>query len=106
MKARKIKKGDTVKVLTGKDKGRTGKILKYSAVNRVLVEGVNLMKKHVKPDTNKGVQGGILERESSLNISNVQLLDSTNKATRVGFKFLKDGRKVRYSKSNGEMIDV
>ena len=105
--ANKIKTGDMVVVLAGKDKGRSGKVIKMTTKDRVLVEGINMIKKHVRPNPQQQVQGGILDREAPLHISNVAILNSvTNKADRVGFKVLEDGRKVRYFKSNGEMIDV
>ncbi len=105
--ASKIKRDDEVIVVTGKDKGRHGKVLKFAAKNRVLVEGINMVKKHVKPNPQKNVQGGILEREAAIHISNVALMNpSTNKASRVGFKHLKDGAKKRFFKSDNEMIDI
>lgn len=107
MAMQKIKKDDRVIVLTGKDKGRTGKVIKYISKDRVLVEGVHMVKKHVKPNPQKNVQGGILEREAGIHISNLALLNTvTNKADRIGFKILEDGRKVRYFKSNNEMVEV
>ena len=107
MAMQKIKKDDMVIVLTGKDKGRSGKVIKYVSKDRILVEGVNMVKKHVKSNPQQNVQGGILERESGIHVSNVALLNTvTNKADRVGFKILEDGRKVRYFKSNDEMVDV
>lgn len=107
MAIKKIKVDDIVVVLTGKDKGRTGKVLKFAKKDRVLVEGVNIVKKHVRSNPQKNVQGGILEREAGIHISNVALLNqATNKADRVGGKTLDDGRKVRYFKSNDEVVDV
>lgn len=107
MAIKKIKQDDMVVVLTGKDKGRTGKIIKFVGKNRALVEGVNLVKKHLKPNPQKNVEGGIVERESSIHISNLAIHNpSTKKADRVGMKFLEDGRKVRIFKSNGEVIDI
>ena|SRR3990167_4605370 len=107
MAMRKIKRDDTVIVITGKDKGRTGKVIKVLPDRKVLVEGINLVKKHVRPNPNKGEQGGILERELSVNVSNVAIWNpATKKPDRVGFKILKDGKKVRYFKSNDEVIDV
>jgi len=104
---KKIKVGDEVIVLTGKDKGRTGKILKSLSSDRVLVEGVNMKKKHVRPNPQLSVQGGIVEREAGIHASNVALLNpQTNKADRVGIKTLEDGRKVRYFKSDGEMVEA
>lgn len=103
----KIKTGDTVIVLTGKDKGRSGRILKYVKKNRLIVEGVNMVKKHVRPNPNKNEQGGILEREAGIHVSNVAILNpQTQRADRVAFKTLEDGKKVRYFVSNGEVIDI
>lgn len=107
MAMQKIKKDDMVIVITGKDKGRSGKVIRKLANDRVLVEGINMQKKHVKPNPNKQEQGGIQEREGSIHVSNVAIFNpTTKKADRVGFKVLKDGKKVRYFKSNDEMIDV
>ena len=104
----KIKKGDEIIVITGKSKGARGKVLKVlTAKQRVLVEGVNLIKKHVKPNPNTNTQGGIVERESPVHISNVALFDPVNKkAAKVGFKTLDDGRKVRYFKVSGELVEA
>lgn len=105
--ANKLKKDDEIIVIAGKDKGRTGKILKILRNGKVLVEGINVIKKHVKPNPQTNTQGGIIEREAALQSSNVALIDpSTGKASRVGFKILDDGRKVRFLKSSGEVIDV
>ena len=102
----RIKKGDQVIVITGKDKGRQGVVLSV-ADDRVVVEAVNLAKKHVKANPMAGVEGGIVEKEMPLAISNVMLFNPmTNKGDRIGFKTLEDGRKVRYFKSNGEVVDV
>lgn len=107
MVMQRVKKGDTVIVIAGKDKGRSGKIIQLLSKNRVLVEGINLIKKHVKPNPNKNEQGGIREKEAAIHASNVVMLNTvTNKPDRVGFKHLEDGTKVRYFKSNGEVIDV
>lgn len=103
---KRIKKGDQVIVITGKDKGRQGTVLKVTDTN-VLVEAVNMAKKHTKPNPMAGVEGGIVEKAMPLNISNVMLFNPmTSKGDRVGFKILEDGRKVRYFKSNGEVVDV
>lgn len=103
---KRIKKGDQVIVITGKDKGRQGTVLKVTDTS-VLVEAVNLAKKHTKPNPMAGVEGGIVEKAMPLNISNVMLFNPmTNKGDRVGFKILEDGRKVRCFKSNGEVVDV
>jgi large subunit ribosomal protein L24 len=105
--ARKIRKGDDVIVLTGKDKGKRGTILRVLDEDRVVVENVNLAKKHMKPNPTKGEPGGIVEKEMPIQASNVALFNpATNKADRVGFKTLDDGRKVRVFKSNGEVVDV
>lgn len=103
----KIKKDDMVIVIAGKDKGLSGKVIKMLPKHRALVEGINLVKKHVKPNPNKGERGGILEREASIHVSNVAILNSVaKKGDRVGIKQLEDGTKVRYFKSNDEVIDV
>ena len=105
--ARKIRKGDDVIVLTGKDKGKRGTILRVLDEDRVLVENINLAKKHMKPNPQKGEPGGIVEKEMPIQVSNVALFNpATNKGDRVGFKTLDDGRKVRVFKSNGEVVDV
>ncbi len=107
MSMKKIKKNDEVIVLVGKDRGRTAKVLKVLDNDRLLVEGVNIVKKHVKPNPQKQVQGGIVDQEASIHASNVALFNPiTKKADRVGFKSLEDGRKVRVFKSNGEVVDV
>jgi len=103
----KIRKGDQVVVLTGKDKGKRGAVLSVLATGRVVVEGVNKVKRHTRPNPMKGVSGGILEKEMSIHASNVALFNAaTEKADRVGFKVLEDGRKVRVFKSNGEVVDA
>ncbi len=105
----KIKKGDTVKVISGANLGKEGKVLKvYPKTNRVIVEGVNVIKKHAKPTQNHP-DGGILEYEAPFSVSNVMLVDGKNGTTRVGYKFVtdKNGKesKVRYSKKSGEVLD-
>jgi len=103
----KIRKGDDVVVIAGKDKGKRGTVLRRVDAERVVVEGVNRVKKHVKPNPLKGQTGGIVEKEMSIHVSNVALFNSaTQKADRVGFKSLDDGRKVRVFKSNGEVVDA
>jgi len=103
----KIKKGDDVVVVTGRDKGRRGTVLNIMDNGRVLVEGVNQAKKHQKPNPNAGVQGGIIDMEMPLDQSNVMLFNPiTEKGDRVGIKKLEDGRKVRFFKSNNEVVDV
>ncbi len=104
--ARRIRKGDDVIVLAGKDKGKRGTVL-VVLEDRVVVENINLAKKHMKPNPNKGEPGGIVDKEMPLHVSNVALFNpATNKGDRVGFKVLEDGRKVRVFKSNGEVVDV
>ncbi|PMB54818.1 LSU ribosomal protein L24p (L26e) [Coxiella-like endosymbiont] len=104
---KKIKKDDTVVVITGKDKGRQGKVLKVLPKGRILVEAVNLVKKHVKPNPNKNEKGGILKRESGIHVSNVAIYNpTTKKPDRVKIKVLEDGSKVRVFRSSGEVIDV
>ena len=103
----RIKKGDEVIVITGKDKGRRGTVLKVAENNRVLVEGVNIVKKHTKPNPNAGVAGGIVDMEMPIHRSNVMLFNPiTEKADKIGIKTLEDGRRVRYFKSNNEVVDV
>lgn len=100
----KIRKGDEVVVLTGKDKGKRGAVLRVGD-GAVVVEGVNRVKKHTKPNPIKGQVGGIVEKEMPLDVSNVALFNpATQKADRVGFKVLEDGKKVRVFKSNGEVV--
>jgi large subunit ribosomal protein L24 len=103
----RIRKGDTVVVIAGKDKGRQGQVLRVDADDRILVEAINMAKKHVKANPQAGVEGGIVEKEMPLHVSNVMLQNPvTHKADRVGIKVLEDGRKVRYFKSNGEVVDI
>lgn len=103
----KLKKGDEIIVIAGKDKGKRGTILRRMPNNKVVVENVNMAKKHQKPNPNAGVAGGIVEQEMPMNISNVAIFNAaTGKADRVGFKILDDGRKVRFFKSNDEVIDA
>jgi len=104
---RKIKKGDDVVVITGKDKGRRGKVLRILSAERLVVEGVNMVKKHQRPNPQRGLQGGVIEREASLATSNVMLWNPmTKKGDRVGVRVLADGKRVRYFKSNGEAVDA
>jgi large subunit ribosomal protein L24 len=103
----KIRKGDDVIVLTGKDKGKRGSVLRRIDEEHVLVEGVNRAKKHMKPNPVKGVAGGIVDKDMPIHLSNVALFNpATKKADRVGFKVLEDGRKVRVFKSNGELVSA
>lgn len=102
----KIKTNDQVIVLCGKSKGKIGTVLKING-DRALVEGVNIVKRHVKPNPNKGDQGGIIEKEAFIHISNIAILNpQSKKADRVGFKILDDGKKVRYFKSDKEVVDI
>ena len=104
---RKIRKGDNVVVIAGKDKGKRGPVLRVVDEERVVVEGVNQVRKHQKPNPMRNQPGGIVELSMPLHISNVAVLNpATQKADRVGFKVLDDGRKVRVFKSNGEMVDA
>jgi large subunit ribosomal protein L24 len=104
---KKIRKGDTVIIITGRDKGRRGAVIEVLGDDRVRVEGLNMSKKHQRPNPQMGVQGGIIEREAPLHVSNVQIFNpATQKADRVGIKSLEDGRKVRVFKSNKEMVDA
>ena len=103
----KIKKGDDVIVITGRDKGRRGTVLNVLDNGRVLVEGINMAKKHQKPNPNAGVEGGIIEKAMPIDRSNISLFNPiTEKADRVGVKSLEDGRRVRFYKSNNEVVDV
>jgi large subunit ribosomal protein L24 len=108
----KIRKGDTVVVTTGREKGKRGTVLRVLESGKVLVEGVNRVKKHQRPNPVKGQTGGIIDKEMPLQLSNVMLLNPiTGKGDRVGFKFLEAqggaaARKVRFFKSNGEVVDV
>jgi large subunit ribosomal protein L24 len=101
-----VKKGDKVVVIAGKDKKKTGTVLAvFPKKQRVIVEGVNIVKRHMRPNP-KYPEGGIIEKEAPIHVSNVQLVDpKTGQPTRIGYKFLEDGRKVRYAKKSGEVID-
>lgn len=103
--ARKIRRDDEIVVLAGKDKGKQGKVLRVLASeDRLVVEGVNLIKKHTKPNPQLGEPGGIVEKEASIHVSNVAIVNpATGKADRVGFRF-EDEKKVRFFKSNGELV--
>ena len=104
---RKLRTKDEVIVLSGRDRGKRGKILSLLDENRLVVDDVNLVKKHTKPNPNKGETGGIVEKEAPIDISNVAIYNpATDKADRVGIKVLEDGKKVRYFKSNNEVIDI
>ncbi len=102
---RKIRRDDEVIVIAGKDKGKRGKVLRVLANDRLVVSGINMVKKHTKPNPMLGKAGGIVEREAALATSNVAIFNpQTGKGDRVGFKLLEDGTKVRIYKSNGEVI--
>lgn len=103
----KIRKGDQVLVITGKNKGKRGVVLRVRDDDRVIVEGINLIKRHTKPNPNLNVPGGIIEKEAPLHISNIALFNPvTSKPDRVGIKILEDGRKVRIFKSTKEVVDL
>jgi large subunit ribosomal protein L24 len=103
----KIRRGDNVVVIAGKDKGKRGTVLVRVDDERLVVEGINRVKKHTKPNPMKGQPGGIVEKEMSIHVSNVALFNpASQKADRVGVKTLEDGRKVRVFKSNGEVVDA
>jgi large subunit ribosomal protein L24 len=104
---RRIRKGDDVIVVAGKDKGRRGTVVRVLDDQRIVVQNINMVKKHQKPNPAAGAPGGIIEKEMPLNVSNVMLFNpGTGKGDRVGFRFLEDGRKVRYFKSNDEVVDA
>jgi len=104
---KKIRKGDQVVVLAGRDKGRRGAVVQVLADGRVLVESVNRVKRHQKPNPQANRQGGIIEKEMPLPVAKVAIWNpGAKKADRIGFKTLNDGKKVRFFKSNGEMIDA
>ena len=103
----RIKKGDDVIVIAGKDKGKRGTVLRVVDARHVVVEGVNRVKKHQRPNPMKGLTGGIVDKDMPIDLSNVALFNpQAKKADRVGFKLMEGGRKVRVFKSNGEMVDA
>jgi large subunit ribosomal protein L24 len=103
----RIKKGDDVMVISGRDKGKRGAVLRRVDAEHVVVEGVNRVKKHQRPNPMKNVTGGIVDKDMPIHVSNLALYNpATQKADRVGFKVLGDGRKVRVFKSNGEQVDA
>ncbi len=106
-RVKSVRKNDEVIVLTGKDRGKRGRVLQVLPErNRVVVEGVNMIKRHTKPNPQKNIKGGIVERESSIHASNVQPIDpETGRPTRVGRKVLEDGRRVRVSRRSGSVLD-
>ncbi len=104
---RRIRRGDEVIVIAGKDKGRRGNVLRVVSDRRLLVDGVNVVKRHTRPDPGRNRPGGIIDKEAAVDISNVMLFNpQTSEGDRVGFRTLEDGRKVRFYKSTGEVIDV
>jgi len=104
--ANRIKKGDQVVVNTGKDKGKQGEVVRIDG-DRVVVANVNVVKRHTKPNPQAGIAGGVVEREASIHISNVAIVNpATGKGERVGFKVLEDGRKLRVFRSSGEALDA
>ena len=104
---RRIRKGDDVVVIAGKDKGKRGSVLNVMPDGRLVVSDVNMVKRHTKPNPNRGVPGGIIEKEMPVHPSNVMLFNpQTSKGDRVGFRMLEDGRKVRYFKSTDEVVDI
>ncbi len=103
----KIKKGDEVIIITGKDKGRRGQVLTVLSSSKILVENINIVKKHQKGNPNTGQESGIIEKEMPIQSSNVMLFNpATGKGDRVGFTTLEDGRKVRLFRSNSEVVDI
>jgi len=103
----RIRKGDEVIVIAGKDKGKQGSVLNIMANGRLIVSDVNMAKRHTKPNPNRGQPGGIIEKEMSIDPSNVMLFNpQTKKGDRIGFRVLEDGRKVRYFKSTDEVVDI
>ena len=103
----KIKKGDDVVVIAGKDKGKRGVVLTVQGDDRVVVQNINMIKRHTKPNPARGGTGGIVEKEASIHISNIALFNpASRKADRVGIKVLENGKKVRHFKSNGEVVDI
>lgn len=103
----RIRKGDDVIVRNGRNRGKRGTVLRILADDRVLVEGVNVVKRHTRPNPQRGTQGGIVQKEMPVDISNINIFNpATGKGDRIGYKWLDDGRKVRVFKSTGEVIDV
>jgi len=108
MAIRKIRKGDEVVILTGRNKGQRGNVLSVdTSRDRVVVEGVNVVKRHTRPNPQRGISGGIIEKEMPIHVSNVALFNSvTGRGDRIGVKKLEDGRKVRIFRSTGEVVDL
>jgi large subunit ribosomal protein L24 len=104
---RRIRKGDEVVVIAGKDKGKRGNVMRVMPDGRVVVSDINMVKRHTKPNPGRGVPGGIIEKEMPVDPSNVMMYNpQTSKGDRVGFRTLEDGRKVRYFKSTSEVVDI
>ena len=104
---RRIRRGDDVVVITGKDKGRRGNVIRLVGEDRVLVQNINVIKRHTRGNPNRGQPGGIIEREAPIHVSNVMHYNpATDKGDRIGFRVLDDGRKVRFFKSNDEVLDT
>ena len=108
MATRRIRKGDEVIVLAGRSRGQRGSVLEVDAErDRVVVEGVNVVKRHTRPNPQKGTSGGIIEKEMPIHVSNVALFNPiTGKGDRIGIRTMEDGRKVRYFKSTNEVVDI
>ena len=103
----RIRKGDDVVVIAGRDKGKRGNVLRIMPDGRIVVADVNMVKRHTKPNPNRGISGGIIEKEMPLDPSNVMLFNpQTSKGDRIGYRTLDDGRKVRYFKSTNEVVDI
>lgn len=104
---KRIRKGDQVVIISGSSKGQTGTVLRLQGEDKVVVENINMVKRATKPNPQKGTPGGLVEKEAALHASNVMLLDpATGKGSRIGFKSLEDGRKVRVFRSTGEVVDA
>ena len=104
---RRIKKGDQVIVIAGKDKGKRGSLVRIVGADRAVVDNVNVVKRHTKPNPQRGVSGGIIEKEMPIHISNIAMYNpATGKGDRIGFRTLADGRKVRFFRSTDEVVDV
>ena len=104
---RKLRRDDEVVVIAGRDKGKRGKITRVLENDKLIIAGINMVKRHTKPNPQRGIAGGIVEKEAAIHVSNVAIFNSaTNKADRVGIKVLEDGTKARIFKSNQEMIDA
>ncbi len=103
----RIRQGDDVVVIAGRDKGKRGSVLRVMPDGRIVVADINMVKRHTKPNPNRGITGGIIEKEMPLDPSNIMLFNpQTSKGDRIGFKTLEDGRKVRYFKSTNEVVDI